>query len=79
MTKALTNEELKELLDFISGKGIFSHLSGGVHTYPISQDEDHRSLFAACIQLENMQLVYRFIDQPDHVCFKAIPEKVKST
>ena len=67
-----TDEELKELLEFISGKGKFWHLGNGIHTYP-NGDENNKKIFAGCIELEKRGLVYRFIDEPEHVCFKAHP------
>ncbi len=64
-----TDEELNELLEFISGEGKFRHFGKGIHTYP-NRDENNKKIFAACIELEKRGLVYRSIDEPEYVFFK---------
>lgn len=75
MTKISNNEtfedeHLPELLDFISGNGKFWFLGNGISTYP-NGDENHKKIFSGCLKLEERGLVYRFIDEPNHVLFKA--------
>ena len=65
-----TDAELNELLGFISGKIRIGSFGNGIHAYP-SGDENHKKIFAGCVELEKRGLVYRFIDEPDHVCFVA--------
>lgn len=63
-------EYLKELFEFISGAGKFWFLGNGISTYP-NGDENDREIFCGCLELEKRGLVYRFIDEPNHVLFKA--------
>ena len=68
-----TDEDLNELLEFIRGSGKYSSLGGGISTYPNGY-EYQKKIFAGCVELEKRGLVYRFIDEPEHVHFKASPE-----
>jgi hypothetical protein len=52
--------ELRAVEDFIHGRGHL--LGGGLTTYP-GGDDGHRSLHAACVELERRGKVVRFRDQ----------------
>ena len=66
------DKDLRELMEIISGTGKWKFLGGiGFHTYPTG-DENNKKLFDMCVELEKRSLVYRVIDEQEHVCFRAV-------
>ena len=63
MPKSVVGEDLIELTKFVGWIG------NGIHTFP-NGDENNKKIFAECVELEGLGLVYRFIDEPEHVYFK---------
>jgi len=66
----MTPDNYRELLAFVAGRGRWSFFGGGLHTWPGRGDDAERTHGILC-EMERRGLVYRFIDEPDHVCFKA--------
>ena len=66
---SLNDDNLNDLLVFIGGKGRFWILGNGIHTYP-DGDDNQKRIYEGCVELEKRGKVYRFIDEPGHVCFK---------
>ena len=65
-------KELEELLEMIKGEGRHYILGPGLHTYP-KGDKNNQKIFAACLELEQENLICRQIDESDHVLW--IPKK----
>jgi len=69
-----TEEQLRELLAFIRGEDKYSFLGGGIHTYPHRETRNIR-LHKGCVEMESRGLIFRHIDEPNHVFFKATPNE----
>lgn len=67
----MEEEELEAVLEFISGKGRFSFLGGGVSTYPNREDGEH-GLHLACLELERRGLICRRQDDGDHILWMPV-------
>lgn len=56
---------LTELLNFVAGRGRFTMLGGGVHTFP-GRDDNQQALHDGCLELERRGQVERVIDDEGH-------------
>jgi len=77
MADSLGTEEsdYDKLMDLIAGRGVWWFLGGaGFHTYPQSQPHNH----AALLELERRGRVVRFIDEPDHCCFRPSEKELRA-
>jgi len=66
-------EELESLLRFIQGKGRFKFYGTGISTYP-GRDGEHEKLHQACVELEELGLIYRHRDDDEYVLWRPIEE-----
>jgi hypothetical protein len=70
----VTEEGYQQLFDFIAGNHPYQILGNGIHTYP-EGDENQKSIFADCLELERRGLIFRFKEDRDAVIWKAKTEK----
>ncbi len=59
--------EHKNLLAFIKGKDCKSPMGVGISTYPKIEDENNKRIYNMCLDLEKLGLIYRKINDVDHV------------
>jgi hypothetical protein len=77
MSVEFTENQLAGLMNFISGEAHIFIGGHGIHTYP-DGDERTKRLFAGCEELEKRGLVRRYIDEPGHVYFLAVGNKISA-
>ncbi len=66
-----TDAELDTLLDFIAGRGYFSFLPNGIHTFPCG-DDNNKKIYAGCCELERRGKIKRIEETNTYVLFGAI-------
>lgn len=62
----MNENELKQLLDFIRGEGVWIAFGQGITTYPDEPDEKHN----ACLELERRGLIYRRSETDTYIIWK---------
>ena len=66
----MNEEQLNNLLEIIKD----DKLAPGIHTYPRG-DVNNKMLFNGCLELEKQGLIYRKIDEEDHVFWLPIEKE----
>ena len=62
--------DLREILRMIKGEGKYQSLGKGIHAYP--KDE---KLNECCLELEKQGLIYRKINEKDHILWMSTATK----
>jgi len=67
----MTEENYRDLLDMIAGRGKWAFIGGaGFHTWPTADEQNKRNHAVLC-EMERRGMVRRVTDEPDHCCFVA--------
>ena len=65
-------DHLQPLLEFVRGEGEWEWLGVGISTHPTSAAERCLDIHAGCVELEQLGVVERHTDDPDHVHWRPV-------
>jgi len=70
-----TEQDYREFLDYIAGRGPHALKGNGIWTYPNRDDPNAQAKYDACLELERRDLVYRAAEHQGDVLFEAVVVK----